>query len=437
MGRQKGTVELALEQGQVDQVCTQMKEIMPEKVSGKSLAKECLSDFVWALKPLALASPSMPIHNDSLFATLRKTVGQSEPDGKVWLMVYDLKVLMQFARKTWRRARESFKKDESWPLWVRSEPHVLELFENQKPFAEDDIGKAWGIETASQMRQKIVRELQGKVVEILDEELAGQKRLGKDLKPKAECKKIAKTNTSEKEQKEKAKFLMKKHKRKGQNGQFMVCAIHDNATGRQVAQLSSNTQAECESIVNKLVSELNQGKKTLDDVKVDLNTYKGRATQGAPSAPSSADSRSAVLALLAWAVGGVPSLEQPLRSVMVALPSWQSVIAYFHEAEERGWKGQYTDANGKKKVAGGPGLKQTQLYTAEFGRAIAAWWRAHGPVSAGRERRRWCLVQSADLSADAIKERIAMYSRLKHFDFSEAMLVEALEDLRRSHGSQM
>ena len=34
MGRQKGTVELALEQGQVDQVCTQMKEIMPEKVSG-------------------------------------------------------------------------------------------------------------------------------------------------------------------------------------------------------------------------------------------------------------------------------------------------------------------------------------------------------------------------------------------------------------------
>lgn len=368
MGRQKGTVELALEQGQVDQVCTQMKEIMPEKVSGaleaapekifneyacksKSLAKECLSDFVWALKPLALASPSMPIHNDSLFATLRKTVGQSEPDGKVWLMVYDLKVLMQFARKTWRKARESFKKDESWPLWVRSEPHVLELFEIMKPFAEDDIGKAWGIdpeacaqgmqsespssqpvvlqETASQMRQKIVRELQGKVVEILDEELAGkppakengvdgkdpavgprphatalvaaaavtpepdcvkeaaeilegdtpsahptgQKRLGKDLKPKAECKKKAKTNTSEKEQKEKAKFLMKKHKRKGQNGQFMVCAIHDNATGRQVAQLSSNTQAECESIVNKLVSELNQGKKTLDDVKVDLNTY--------------------------------------------------------------------------------------------------------------------------------------------------------------------
>eukprot|EP00435_Cladocopium_sp_Y103_P056678 s1917_g19.t1 len=208
-------------------------------------------------------------------------------------------------------------------------------------------------------------------------------------------------------------------------------------------------------------------------------------------------SRSAVLAFLAWAVGGVPTLEQPLRSVMVALPSWQSVIAYFDEAEERGWKGQsmklnqvfmacfkaatlkptalystesfdplmnmrvpppdgrpeadaavtyqYTDAHGKKKVQGGPGLKKIQLYTAEFGRALAGWWRARGPISAGtgfhcvwnwcfmrfhfdsqvtcghmsigetevqkqcvfcirRERRRWCLVQSADLSADAIKD---------------------------------
>ena len=53
---------------------------------------------------------------------------------------------LRFARKTWK-ARESFKKDESWPLWVQSEPHVLELFEIMKPFAEDDIGKAWGIES--------------------------------------------------------------------------------------------------------------------------------------------------------------------------------------------------------------------------------------------------------------------------------------------------
>ena len=65
-------------------------------IQGKSLAKECIGDFVWALKPLAVASPNMPIHNDSLFQTLRMTVSQSEPDGKIWLMVYDLKVLMQY-----------------------------------------------------------------------------------------------------------------------------------------------------------------------------------------------------------------------------------------------------------------------------------------------------------------------------------------------------
>lgn len=34
MGRQKGTVELVLEPGQVEEVCTHMKQIMPEKISG-------------------------------------------------------------------------------------------------------------------------------------------------------------------------------------------------------------------------------------------------------------------------------------------------------------------------------------------------------------------------------------------------------------------
>lgn len=46
---------------------------------------------------------------------------------------------------------------------------------------------------------------------------------------------------------------------------------------------------------------------------------------------------------------------------------------------------RYTDAAGVKRVAGGPGLKGTQMYTPEFGRALAAWWMAHGPVSAGTE----------------------------------------------------
>ena len=53
-----------------------------------------------------------------------------------------------------------------------------------------------------------------------------------------------------------------------------MCAIHDNANGKQVAQLSSKSQQGCEGIVIQLVSELNEGKKTLDDVKADLKTYK-------------------------------------------------------------------------------------------------------------------------------------------------------------------
>ena len=175
--------------------------------------------------------------------------------------------------------------------------------------------------------------------------------------------------------------------------------------------------------------------------------------------------RSAVLALLAWAMGGFPVLEQPLRSMMTALPAWQSVVAYFDEAECSGWIGQrlklnhvnmaafnaatlkptalystesfdplmnmnvppknkrpkpqapttyqcpgftnvrwgfckhvstvsgcfkgqhvrprYEDARGRKKVVGGSGLKQTQLYTPEFGRALASWWASHGPTSTG------------------------------------------------------
>ena len=53
---------------------------------------------MWALKPLALVAPAMPVHNDSLFAVLRSVVGKEEqiPDGVIWLLVYDLKALMQF-----------------------------------------------------------------------------------------------------------------------------------------------------------------------------------------------------------------------------------------------------------------------------------------------------------------------------------------------------
>ena len=65
---------------------------------GKFLQKELICEHVWALKPLALVAPAMPVHNDSLFAVLRSVVGKEEqiPDGVIWLLVYDLKALMQF-----------------------------------------------------------------------------------------------------------------------------------------------------------------------------------------------------------------------------------------------------------------------------------------------------------------------------------------------------
>ena len=76
--------------------------------------------------------------------------------------------------------------------------------------------------------------------------------------------------------------------------------------------------------------------------------------------------RSAVLALLAWAVGGFPILEQPLRSVMTALPSWQSVLGYFSEAEKKGWVGQGLKLS-KINMASfrAPTLKPTALYSTE------------------------------------------------------------------------
>ena len=67
-------------------------------LQGKTLQKERIGDYVWALKPLALAVPAAAVHNNSLFAVLRGVVGDEDkvPEGVVWLLVYDLKALMQF-----------------------------------------------------------------------------------------------------------------------------------------------------------------------------------------------------------------------------------------------------------------------------------------------------------------------------------------------------
>ena len=101
----------------------------------------------------------------------------------------------------------------------------------------------------------------------------GQKRLQADLKQpdaKSQPKKKSKSTPGEK-----PKFLMKQHKRKSQSGEIMVAAIHCNSTGKQVAQLSSNANRDCESLVGKMVRELNEGKQSLQSVIQELNNLKG------------------------------------------------------------------------------------------------------------------------------------------------------------------
>ena len=77
-------------------------------------------------------------------------------------------------------------------------------------------------------------------------------------------------------------------------------------------------------------------------------------------------SRSSILALLSWAWGAFFCLEQPDRSLMTALPSWQSVIGYFDEAEKKGWLGQRLKVNKVMMAAfRAPSLKPTALLSPE------------------------------------------------------------------------
>ena len=63
---------------------------------------------------------------------------------------------------------------------------------------------------------------------------------------------------------------------------------------------------------------------------------------------------------------------------------------------------RYRNASGEKKFCGAGGLKQTELYTPEFGRAIAMWWAASslresgtdGLVGVEMDMRRVCCFDS-------------------------------------------
>ena len=77
-------------------------------------------------------------------------------------------------------------------------------------------------------------------------------------------------------------------------------------------------------------------------------------------------SRSSLLALLSWALGAMWVLEQPLSSVMIALPSWQVVVRFFAEKENQGWPNCLVKQNNVFMAAfRGPTLKPTSLFSNE------------------------------------------------------------------------
>ena len=77
-------------------------------------------------------------------------------------------------------------------------------------------------------------------------------------------------------------------------------------------------------------------------------------------------SRSSLLALLAWALGAVWILEQPSRSCMLKLQSWQFVLKYFAERLEEGWSHAQVLRNSICMAAfRGPTLKPTALWSNE------------------------------------------------------------------------
>ncbi|CAK8997520.1 unnamed protein product [Durusdinium trenchii] len=85
---------------------------------------------------------------------------------------------MQYCRKLWRKPRSQGKSsEEQWPVWVRTQSEVLTLFTTMEPFDADiddrDIAKSWGIDGVRDSRKKVLADLQGKVVEILDDEQPG------------------------------------------------------------------------------------------------------------------------------------------------------------------------------------------------------------------------------------------------------------------------
>ncbi|CAJ1383841.1 unnamed protein product [Effrenium voratum] len=197
--------------------------------------------------------------------------------------------------------------------------------------------------------------------------------------------------------------------------------------------------------------------------------------RGYVAAGSVMGGRTAAMCLLTWALGSAFSLEQPKSSTMEFLASWQFVIDFFKQrgdclkahflnmgsflapskkptvlytvfnmepftqlptpATQRRRRGrapvtrQYTDGAGKRRCTGDAGLKDSQAYTPEFGRAMLAWWIRNKDdlKTEGRQRFEHAVREIRDASVAQLAALIMSYRSSPGFRFPEAQLDEFLD----------
>ncbi|CAJ1358392.1 unnamed protein product, partial [Effrenium voratum] len=155
MGRSRGTSEKHLTAEEINALSASV--ILPAELKGRvsvdcgllfnsfaskssALSKEAIREFTWILRPLIQTSPAQPLASPSLFAVTSNLLsGLDVPEGKLWLLTYDLRYL----RKVWRQCVYR-KKHGDWPQWVVTDEEVLDLMQTMERSADEDC-KIWGL----------------------------------------------------------------------------------------------------------------------------------------------------------------------------------------------------------------------------------------------------------------------------------------------------
>ena len=95
-------------------------------------------------------------------------------------------------------------------------------------------------------------------------DLAGQRRLAMEARAEAKSKSKAK-------QKKDARFVKKRHKRKGTTA-WAIADLENK--GKQIVQLTTGVCAEAESVIQEKVDALNSGAMGIEEVARDVNARK-------------------------------------------------------------------------------------------------------------------------------------------------------------------